>query len=132
MSDQPPSDTVIPFPKRQPYEAFTRSPGPLPRLALRSGEQLRSVPYFAVHDVTFNVHTGNLFLSTTDLNASVYGRDLHQILESLNLHECSLIQEYAAEAFILPEPDGPPKAFVERIVFEELRPIRIVAPQKYR
>lgn len=118
MTKEPPSDAVVtPFPPRQRYEAYSQALE-VARVALRSGDELICIPYWAIGPIVYNFRDDTVCFSTKDWDVTIRGRNLRGLFDAMHSQMCSRVQEFDAEAFIAPAADDQ-KALVERIEISE-------------
>ena len=83
------------------------------------------IQYAQMSAIVFNFRTGaEMFFSGGGFGVTIQGRNLRQMLMALRLHTCGTIQDFHADAFVLPEPVDPQAPFVENLTVEVLHPGR--------
>ncbi len=116
MTEEPPPPVRSRLVPRKRYEAFTQVCGELPRLAVRSGDWLYCIAYFAIRRFDFQFRTGDLVsFETQEWRVSIFGRNLQGLVDALRMHACSLVQEFDARDFAEVDPADGRAPFVERI-----------------
>ena len=84
-----------------------------------------SICYIHMSGILSDLRTdGKLRFTGGGFGVTIYGRNLREILRAMNLHACSLIQEFSPDLHILPKPVKENSAFVERIDVVVLRPLK--------
>jgi hypothetical protein len=110
---------------RQAYEAYT----PFENEVRTTNVEIRCyrsglsyfIPYAHMGVVVFNFRTGaEIYFAGGGYAVTIKGRNLRTLMMALRLHTCGTIQDFRADAFVLPQPEDPEAPFVESISVEVL------------
>ena len=115
---------------REPYEAYEAFDNQVRstnvELRVHRTGLSHFIAYAHMSGLVFNFRTGAEISFIGDgCGVVIKGRSLRAIVIALNMHSCSLIQDFAPERFIRAEPIDPNAPFVESISVEVL-----IAPRR--